>query len=67
MRHGAPRRLSYDNLKTAVQRVLHGRNRKEQEAVIVLRSHYLFESRFCAPRQAHEKGRAQDGVGFIPL
>jgi transposase len=61
---GVPRRLSYDNLKTAVHQVLRGRNRKEQESFIVFRSHYLFESHFCTPGQAHEKGRVEDGVGF---
>jgi len=61
---GVPRRISYDNLKAAVQRVLQGRNRKEQEAFIVFRSHYLFESHFCTPGQGHEKGRVEDGVGF---
>ena len=61
---GVPRCISYDNLKAAVQRILEGRNRQEQEAFIVFRSHYLFESRFCTPGQAHEKGRVEDGVGF---
>jgi len=61
---GVPLRISYDNLKAAVQRVLQGRNRKEQEAFIVFRSHYLFESHFCTPGQGHEKGRVEDGVGF---
>jgi len=61
---GVPRRISYDNLKAAVQRVLQGRNRKEQETFVVFRSHYLFESHFCTPGQGHEKGRVEDGVGF---
>ena len=61
---GIPRRLTYDNLTTAVQRVLTGRNRKEQERFILFRSHYLFERRFCTPGQGHEKGRVEDGVGF---
>lgn len=61
---GVPRRISYDNLKAAVQRILEGRNRREQETFIVFRSHYLFESRFCTPGQGHEKGRVEDGVGF---
>jgi len=61
---GVPRRIAYDNLKAAVMRVLEGRNRQEQERFIVFRSHYLFESRFCTPGQGHEKGRAEDGVGF---
>ena len=61
---GIPRRISYDNLKAAVQRILEGRNRQEQQTFIVFRSHYLFESRFCTPGQAHQKGRVEDGVGF---
>jgi hypothetical protein len=61
---GVPQRLTYDNLKTAVQRVLTGHSRQEQEAFIVFRSHYLFESRFCTPGQGHEKGGVEHGVGF---
>ena len=61
---GVPRRIAYDNLKAAVQRVLEGRNRKEQERFILFRSHYLFKSHFCTVGQGHEKGRVEDGVGF---
>jgi transposase len=61
---GVPRRISYDNLKAAVHRVLTGRSRKEQERFIIFRSHYLFESHFCTPGQGHEKGRVEDSVGF---
>jgi transposase len=61
---GVPQRISYDNLKAAVRRVLEGRNRQEQETFIVLRSHYLFASHFCTPGKAHQKGRVEDGVGF---
>jgi len=59
-----PQRITYDNLKVAVKRILVGRNRQEQEAFIIFRSHYLFESHFCTPGQAHEKGRVENGVGF---
>jgi transposase len=61
---GVPRRISYDNLKVAVHRILEGRNRQEQQKFIVFRSHYLFESHFCTPGQGHEKGRVEKGVGF---
>jgi transposase len=61
---GIPRRLSYDNLKTAVKRVLQGRNRQQQERFILFRSHYLFESHFCTPGAGNEKGRVEDGVGY---
>jgi transposase len=62
---GVPHRLIYDNLKTAVRRVLEGRNRQEQEAFIGLRSHYLFDSRFCTPGKGHEKGGVENGVGYV--
>jgi transposase len=61
---GVPQRIAYDNLKTAVQRILEGRNRQEQEAFIAFRSHYLFESRFCNPGQGHEKGGVEHSVGY---
>lgn len=62
---GVPHRLIYDNLTTAVKRVLEGRNREEQAGFIGLRSHYLFESRFCTPGQGHEKGQVENGVGYV--
>ncbi len=62
---GIPGRLSYDNLKAAVKRVLQGRNREIQEGFIRFRSHYLFESHFCTPGAGHQKGRVEDGVGYV--
>jgi len=62
---GVPRRLWYDNLTQAVQRILEGHNRQEQQAFVSLRSHYLFESRFCTPGQGHEKGLVENQVGYV--
>ncbi|MFQ5813886.1 MAG: IS21 family transposase [Anaerolineae bacterium] len=62
---GVPRRISYDNLKTAVYRILKGRNRQEQEAFVAFRSYYLFESHYCTPGQAHEKGGVESDVGYV--
>ncbi len=61
---GIPGRLSYDNLKTAVKKILKGRKRQEQESFIVFRSHYLFDSHFCSRGAGHEKGRVEGGVGY---
>jgi transposase len=61
---GVPKRLTYDNLKVAVRRVLVGRGRQQQARFIVFRSHYLFESHFCTPGQGHEKGGVEHGVGY---
>lgn len=61
---GVPRRLSYDNLSTAVKPLVEGRIREERRAFIAFRSHYLFESHFCTPNQGHEKGGVEGSVGF---
>jgi hypothetical protein len=59
---GVPQRITYDNLKTAVQRVLAGHTRQAQQACIVFRSRDLFENHFCTPGEGREKGgRAQCG------
>ena len=61
---GIPHRISYDNLKTAVVRILEGRNRQEQRTFVVFRSHYLFKSHFCTPGKGNEKGGVEGAVGF---
>ena len=63
---GVPRRITYDNLPTAVQRVLTGGRREEQREFTAFRSHYLFESSFCRPGKegAHEKGLVENLVGY---
>jgi transposase len=47
-----PGRVRYDNLGPAVVRVLRGRDRAESERFIALRSHYRFDSFFCARARA---------------
>jgi transposase len=51
---GVPRRLTYDNLTTAVQRVLQGHTRALRRSFVAFRSHYLFEAQFCTPGEGHE-------------
>lgn len=57
--------IRYDNLKSAVARVLRGRRRVESDRFVALRSHYRFESSFCLPGQqgAHEKGGVEQEIG----
>ena len=62
---GIPARVGYDNLTLAVQKVLRGRNREEQQAFIAFRSHYLFESHFAMPRHPQEQGRVESLVGYM--
>jgi hypothetical protein len=62
---GVPRRIRYDNLRAAVDRILQGRDRVENQRFITLRSHYGFDSFFCQPGQrgAHEKGGVEGEIG----
>lgn len=57
--------LVYDNLTSAVQKILKGKNRKEQEAFIRFRSYYNFSPRFCNPGSGHEKGGVEGMVGYV--
>ena len=56
--------LIYDNLTTAVQKVLRGRDRIEQDGFSKFRAYHSFEARFCNPDSGHEKGGVEGLVGF---
>jgi transposase len=57
--------VRYDNLGSAVKKVLRGRRRVETDRFIAMRSHYLFDSIFTTPgiEGAHEKGGVEGEVG----
>jgi len=54
--NGVPYKIAYDNLKTAVKKILEGSNREEQEQFIALRTHYLYESSFCGGKRSDKGG-----------
>jgi len=57
--------IRFDNLTSAVKKVLKGRRRVESDRFVALRSHYLFASQFTTPgiEGAHEKGGVEGEVG----
>ena len=57
--------IRYDNLKSAVSRVLFGRNRTESARWIAFRSHHGFDAFYCHPgvEGAHEKGGVEGEGG----
>jgi transposase len=59
---GVPRRLAYDNLKSAVTHVGRGRERQLNERFMQLRSFYLFDTRFCNVESGNEKGDVENLV-----
>lgn len=60
---GVFRVLRYDNLGSAVRKVLRGRLREETERFIAFRSHWRFEAQFCMPAAGHEKGGVEGENG----
>lgn len=57
---GVPRRLAYDNLKTAVTKILHGKKRKLNERFKQLKCWYVFDTRFCNIARGNEKGDVEN-------
>jgi transposase len=59
--------IRYDNLKSAVSRVLLGRDREESQRWIAFRSHYGFDAFYCQPgvAGAHEKGGVEGEGGRL--
>jgi hypothetical protein len=62
---GVFRKLRYDNLTSAVKRILRGYRREETARFIAFRSHWRFTSEFCTPAEAHEKGGVEGEVGYF--
>jgi len=60
---GVFRVLRYDNLKSAVKKILRGHQREETARFIGFRSHWGFTSEFCTPGEGHEKGGVEGEGG----
>jgi len=56
--------LVYDNLKSAVQKILSGRGRVEQDSFHRFRAYYTFDARFCNAGCGNEKGGTEGLVGY---
>ena len=62
---GVFRLLRYDNLKSAVKKVLRGHQREETSRFIAFRSHWRFQSEFCNPARGNEKGGVEGEGGYF--
>jgi transposase len=62
---GVCRRGIYDNLKTAVKKLLKGHHRNLQDKFVRFSSYYLYEPQFCNPARGNEKGRVESRIGYI--
>lgn len=62
-----PRRISYDNTRVAVTKILKHHKRKYTTEFKRLISHYLFEPYFCNVRRPNEKGVVEGSVKYARL
>jgi transposase len=56
---GVPKRIAYDNTKTAVAKITGPRSRQVTREFHRLQSHYLFAPHFCLVRRPNEKGHVE--------
>jgi transposase len=62
---GACTRGIYDNMKTAVDAILVGRDRSYNRRFLQMCSHYLVEPSACTPSSGWEKGQVENQVGLV--
>lgn len=61
---GVPNRISYDNSKIAVARIVGRRGEKPTSEFLRLQSHHLYQHHFCQVRRPNEKGHTEGLVKF---
>jgi transposase len=64
---GVPTRISYDNSKVWVSKIVGAHERKLTDGFLKLQSHYLFREHFCRVGRANEKGVVEGVVKFARL
>lgn len=57
--------MVYDNLKTVVDAIFVGKERRFNRRFLTLANHYLFEPIACTPEAGWEKGQVENQVGNI--
>jgi transposase len=62
---GACTRGIYDNMKTAVDTILVGRDRAYNRRFLQMCSHYLVDPVACTPSSGWEKGQVENQVGMV--
>ena len=62
---GACQRGIYDNMKTAVETILVGKERLYNRRFLQMCSHYLVEPVACTPASGWEKGQVENQVGLV--
>lgn len=61
---GVPSRIAYDNARVLVARIIGPHDKRLTDGFLQLKSHYLFEHRFCRVRRPNEKGVVEGIVKY---
>jgi transposase len=64
---GVPQRITYDNAKVLVSKVINSHQRQLTDGFLKLQSHYLFKEHFCRVARANEKGVVEGVVKYARL
>ena len=64
---GVPCRISYDNSRVMVSKIIGSRERNLTDGFLQLQSHYLFREHFCRVARPNEKGVVEGVVKFARL
>jgi transposase len=64
---GVPRRITYDNSRVMVAKIIGTRQRRLTHGFLQLESHYLFDHHFCLVQRPNEKGVVEGTVKFARL
>ncbi len=64
---GVPTRITYDNTRVLVKKILSAHDRELTDGFLQLKSHYLFDHHFCQVRRANEKGVVEGTVKYARL
>jgi len=62
---GVPTRISYDNSKIAVVKLIGPHERRLTREFLRLQGHFAFDAFFCRARKSQEKGHVENGVGYV--
>jgi transposase len=62
---GVPQRISYDNSKVLVSKIIGSHERELTDGFLKLQSHYLFQEHFCRVRRPNEKGVVEGVVKYV--
>jgi len=64
---GVPRRITYDNSRVMVAKIVGPRQRQLTQGFLQLKSHYLFDHHFCLVQRPNEKGVVEGTVKYARL